>query len=232
MAFEDYGSGPAKNLDKAKELYEKNAAGKNEPNVQKPEKLKPISDKVIKTKKHGPVSSFSDVFFATTPEAARDHVVTNIFLPALKDLLFDMVSGYFSMFLFDRPWGYRGRGISSRAADASVYNQAFSRGSNISRERVAAAVNKGGAPSMSKRMEDELIFDDMGTAQEYLDNFREALAMFGRLSIADVYDMCGLSHSYTDEKYGWLNLAQAQIRRVGDGQYTIVLPRAVPLMKQ
>lgn len=232
MAFEDYGSVSKESLDKSKELYEQTVNKEKSPEKQeRPERFEPLSDTPVKTKKHGIGSKFAEVFFATSPAAARDHVVTNIFLPTLKDLVLDMAYGYLSMFLYDRPavGGRRGR------SGADVYSQAFSRSSNVSRERLAGSVGNGASKAISatgtRRMEDELIFDDMGEAQEYLDNFREILDRYGVLSIGDVMDMCGLSHTFTDDKYGWKNLSQANVRRLGHGQYTIYFPRALPINK-
>lgn len=47
-------------------------------------------------------------------------------------------------------------------------------------------------------------------------------------TVADLYDAAGLSSDYTDRKWGWTDLRDAQIVRVRTG-YLIQLPPPVPL---
>ena len=52
--------------------------------------------------------------------------------------------------------------------------------------------------------------------------------LYGVVSVADMYDLCGMTCNYTDNKYGWKSLARADISRVRDG-YMIKLPKAEPI---
>ena len=56
----------------------------------------------------------------------------------------------------------------------------------------------------------------------------ELLDRFDAVSVADLFDMAGISCNYTDNKYGWTNLDSARVERVRDG-YIIRLPRATTL---
>ena len=49
------------------------------------------------------------------------------------------------------------------------------------------------------------------------------------MTVADLYDLVGLNHNFTDNKYGWTNLRNAQPVRDRDGYYILKLPRAVPI---
>ena len=48
---------------------------------------------------------------------------------------------------------------------------------------------------------------------------------FGEVTVADLYDLVGISSDYTDRKYGWTDLATAKPIRVRGG-YLLDLPRA------
>ena len=52
--------------------------------------------------------------------------------------------------------------------------------------------------------------------------------MYGTVSVADLYDLVGISGNYTDNKYGWTNIRNAEPIRVRDG-YMLKLPKALPL---
>ena len=56
----------------------------------------------------------------------------------------------------------------------------------------------------------------------------ELLERFEVVSVADLFDMAGISCNYTDNKYGWTDLRDARVARVSDG-YVIRLPRATSL---
>ena len=56
----------------------------------------------------------------------------------------------------------------------------------------------------------------------------EAIETYQMVSVADLYDLVGVTGDYTDNKYGWTNLRNAKVVRVRDG-YMIDLPKALPI---
>ena len=46
----------------------------------------------------------------------------------------------------------------------------------------------------------------------------------GFVTVAALYDLVGVSGNYTDNKYGWTDISNAEIVRVKDG-YMIKLPK-------
>lgn len=49
---------------------------------------------------------------------------------------------------------------------------------------------------------------------------------YGTASVVDLYDACGMSSEYTDERWGWyeLNRSNTRIRRLGSSEFTLDLP--------
>lgn len=56
----------------------------------------------------------------------------------------------------------------------------------------------------------------------------DALATYNCVSVADLYDLVGMTSNYTDNKYGWYDLRTAYIQGVSGG-YVIRLPKPVVL---
>ena len=56
----------------------------------------------------------------------------------------------------------------------------------------------------------------------------ELIDTYGIVSVPDIYDLVGISGNYTDNKYGWTNLRNAEPVRVGDG-YMLKLPKPGPI---
>ena len=75
---------------------------------------------------------------------------------------------------------------------------------------------------------DDVILDSRGDAEEVLDRLNEIIDQYQIASVADFYELVGVSGTYTDNRYGWTNLSGACVERTRDG-YQIRLPRALPI---
>ena len=64
--------------------------------------------------------------------------------------------------------------------------------------------------------------------EDVLMRMDELMETYGLVRVADLYDLVGITGNYTDNKYGWTNIRNAEIVRVRDG-YMIKMPRAVPI---
>ena len=78
------------------------------------------------------------------------------------------------------------------------------------------------------RSYNDIVFSNRGDAEEALSEMLEILKHFKVVSVADLFDMAGVSCNYTDNNYGWTNLQDARVERVYDG-YVIRLPRATKI---
>ena len=56
----------------------------------------------------------------------------------------------------------------------------------------------------------------------------ELVSTYGLVSVADFFDLLGVTGNYTDNNYGWTDIRNAKVMRVKDG-YMIKLPKALPL---
>lgn len=75
---------------------------------------------------------------------------------------------------------------------------------------------------------DEIIFDNRATAEHVKNEMTQKIYMYGYVTVADMYDIAGLSTTYMSNKYGWTSLEDAAIIRSRDGYY-IKLPKVLPL---
>lgn len=75
---------------------------------------------------------------------------------------------------------------------------------------------------------DDIILDSRETAENVLNASKEIINEYGFVTVADMYDLVGLNATYTEEKYGWVDLKEAKIIRVRSG-YKLVLPEIIPI---
>lgn len=75
---------------------------------------------------------------------------------------------------------------------------------------------------------DDVILESRGEAEAVLSQMNDLIDTYGMVSVADLYDLVGISGDYTDNKYGWTNIRNAEVIRGRDG-YALSLPKALPI---
>ena len=74
----------------------------------------------------------------------------------------------------------------------------------------------------------DVILDSRGEAEEVLSHLVDLTIDYGMASVADLYDLVGITSKFTDNNYGWNDLSGASVSRVRDG-YLVNLPKTVLL---
>jgi hypothetical protein len=71
---------------------------------------------------------------------------------------------------------------------------------------------------------DDILISSRGEAEEVLSHLVDLTIDYGQASVADLYDLVGITGEFTDNKWGWTDLRSASVSRVRDG-YLLNLPR-------
>lgn len=195
------------------EEYKSNSNKSKDRNLPEKKVEKVVSGTVRAKKKRG-ITRFTDAFLSEDIESVGSYVLLDVLIPSVKRALVDIVTNGVNMIFYGE------KGTQERRPTASYisYNNYSKR--NEPRET---------GYSRNRDMEyDEIILESRGEAEEVLMRLDELVAQYGMASIADLYDLVGMSSSYTANKYGWTDLHRAKVVRVRDG-YLIDMPRAIPL---
>lgn len=175
-------------------------------------------DKVITgTAEKKPKNKFLEAFVQDDISNVKNHIVSNVLIPALKSALYDAVSGGFKMFLF----GERGAGYkrtSTPGATVEYHKYSANSTPNYSTPRISGGYGYS-----------DPTFSDYGDAEAVLLNIQDVISQGGIISILDLYDMSGLQTIPNDAKYGWTDIRTAHIDRTFDGRYVLKMPRPLPI---
>lgn len=165
----------------------------------------------IKKKSLG--SKFKDVFFSSDVDSVGDYILYDVFMPALKATISDMVNKGINMFLF-------GDG-------ASRSPRSDSRGNYVSYSQYYDRNRQSAAPSRQKMRYafDDIEFDYRDDAEYVLNELKDILNEYGMVRVSDFYELVNAPTRYTDSRYGWTNLSNAGISLRGR-RFIIDLPRA------
>lgn len=187
-------------------------------NKSKPEKRveKIVVGKVTKRKR--PLKSrLREAFMGDDATTVGTYILQEVIIPAAKNMLADAASQGAERMLFGDS---RGRSKVSGRPSYTSYSSYSRHDHDRPRElsRKARAIHKF----------DEIILTDRGEAEEVLDRLVDLTHTYETASVADLYDLIGITSDYTDDQWGWSDLRLAQVVRVRGG-YLIDLPRPVPI---
>lgn len=164
----------------------------------------------VKSKKKNGLQKITNVF---VPDDVKSYIFEDIVVPAVKDIILDAVRAFLGVSGNSRV----GRSsTSSKISYRKYYDDRDRRDSgNVSRTRTGYDY-------------DDIILESRGEAEDVLERMDELIATYQVVSVADFYDLVGVSGNYTDNKYGWTDIRNASVIHVRDG-YMIKLPKALPL---
>ena len=155
-----------------------------------------------------------DVLFNGDIQDVKSYVINDVFIPAVKETIFEMVNKGLDMVLF---------GGSSRSARKQS-NQTYISYNNYSK-RTAPETRQRSVRRVEERSdEEELIFRDRGPAELELEKIFAIFEEYHIVTKADLNDILNRSGNFTDNNWGWTDLNGASIERVRGG-YLLNLPK-------
>lgn len=188
-------------------------AAKAEPTDRK--KVEKVVSGNVKAKKKNDFQKFFGEVISENFNKAKEYVVQDIIIPSIKNAITKTVDVII--------WGddrNRNRPINgSKIPYSKYYDQPYRRDGDRGYSR----------PETPRGFSyDEIVLEDRGDAEQVLSQMDDLITEYQFATVADLYDLVGMSCDYTYNKYGWTNLRNAEVRRVRDG-YLLVLPKALPL---
>lgn len=175
---------------------------------QKREKI--ISGEATTRKKTG-IAKMSDIFVAEDIQTVKTRMFMDVLVPSLKDVIANMVISGVQMILFGDS-GRRNRAPGARYDYGGYYNSL-----NQQQKTQKADYSYG---------YNDPVVNSRGDAERILQEMAEIIGEYGKASIADLYDLCGITGRPTDMNYGWTEMPGARPVRIPDG-YLIQMPRPV-----
>lgn len=181
-------------------------------------KIEKVVTGVVKTKKKSKFEGIMSNFISEDAKSVKSYVFGEVLIPAIKKAISDIVTDGIDIILYGESRG-RNKNRPSNYVSYSSY-------SNDRRDRTR--MNERQAIMAGSYSYNDIILSSRGEAEDVLARMDELIETYGLVRVADLYDLVGITGNYTDNKYGWMNIRNAEIVRVRDG-YMIKMPRAVPI---
>lgn len=185
------------------------------------EPVEKIVSGTVKIKKQPFHKRIMSRFIADDAQSIGDFVIDEFVIPGLKNLFRDTFVGSLDRALYGTSRA-RGRGtVGERGSLRTRYDligegRAEERGRSLSRE------------SRARHDFDDVVLGSYQEAVEAIEAMIHRLDRYKSVSVADLYDLLGVTGSFADRRWGWYNLTGADVRQTRGG-FLLDLPRPEPL---
>ena len=210
---------------------------KNNADTPNPHKVEKVVVGQVKRQKRSLCKRAADLLLEDNTRSVGDYMIHDVLIPAGKSLICDIVGwgGFAEMMLFgDRRAGRGGGGSSIRRDGGRTTVNYGSYSSSNSRSLIRNDTRDSRDTTTNREMSrigrvrqdfDEIVFETRGEAEDVLSILVDLTVDYGMASIADLYDAVGITTNFTDNKFGWTDLRNVTVSRVGRGGYLLNLPR-------
>lgn len=191
---------------------------------QLPEKKK--VDKVISgtatIKKKSELRKFADNFISEDIGNVKDYLLKDVVVPNIIDLIEDIVVGGIRTLL---------RGDAGRRDSRNGHNYGSPSYVNYTRYSDRRDDRRHSNDNQTRRGYgyDDVAVNSRADAEAVIEQMDGIIDTYGMVSVADLYDLVGMSSNYTDNNYGWTNIRNAEPVRLRDGRWMIKMPKAIPI---
>lgn len=206
------------------------------PEAREVKKVERIIEGEVVRRRQSPMRRFKNVFFGGEAASVKTYLVMDVLLPAFKDMVADAASQGVERMLFGEGhhYGRRGKGPRGRAPETRVYTDYRGRGLSTRDERDRPPLGRvEERPSLSRNARRNHNFEDIilatrAEAEEVIDRLFDLVSRYETATVADLYELLGITSEFTDDKWGWTDIRGSDVRRVREG-YLLDLPRPEPL---
>jgi hypothetical protein len=179
--------------------------------------ISPVVSSGASKRKKSLRKQFKETFVAGDARTAIRYVLFDVLLPAAKDTVVEAGSQGIEKLIF----GDSRRRGSTRPQTGPYGNIDYRRYSSGSRfSGPERAISR---ESRARHNFDEVVLDERAEAEEVIDRLFDLVSRYEAATVADLYELVGLSSTHIDNKWGWTDLTGAGVTRVRGG-YLLDLP--------
>lgn len=176
-------------------------------------------EKVVKgkvgTRKKSGVRKLTDIFVSEDAANVKSYILMDVLIPSVKKAISDIVTNGIDMILYGGSGQTKKLSLSSKISYRNFYERDDERYRESRKAKIGYSY-------------DEIVLETRGEAEEVLTRMDELIETYGMVSVADLYDLVGITCNYTDNKYGWTSVRNAEPVRTRDG-YVLKLSRPIPI---
>lgn len=183
-------------------------------------RAKSVATGKVKTKKNQG-RNLMNIFISEDASNVKSFVFMDVLVPAIKKAFYDVIVGSAERVFYGEGGGGSSRGSSygGRTSYRSYYDNRNSRNDSP----------RSAYESRTRFDYDDVTFATRRDAIAVREELYAASREYGFARVLDLYDAAGLTVDYTAANYGWFHLDNIDIIQLRNGDWTLKLPKAMPI---
>lgn len=204
--------------------HAKKPGPKVEPDAKRVEKIELTGKVSVKKRSFG--KRLRENLFPGHAEAVGEYLMWDVLIPSAKDVMADMASTFFERMLFGDARPGR-RPMQQRGMGGNTSHVSYNRMSSGQPQQGIRQEPRQPAPQHRAREFDDILFETRVEAERILAGMFDTIGRYQACTIADMYDLVGLTGDYTASDWGWTNLDNVRVERARGAGYFIDLPEPI-----
>lgn len=216
----------AKNMSFPSNSHKERQKGDSDSTERK--KLESVVSQPATKRKKGLGSRVVESFTGEDMRSVSQYLLFDVLIPAAKNMMVDAAQQGIERLLFGDV-----RPRSSSSSNIRGYTS-YNRVSSPSRSYSSSSRHHDQPRNISQRGRSTHNFDEivLGSRQEaelVLSKLEETLRAYDVATVAELYDLVGITGNFADDKWGWTDLSDSSVRPIRGGGYILNLPRTEPI---
>jgi hypothetical protein len=162
---------------------------------------------------------FRHTFIGGDAKTAWQYVVLNVIIPTAREMMAEAGATVIEKIVYGDHRPRRG-GPPGGSMGHISYNR-MSQGPPRDRPGMGQMLPR---TARARQSFDEIIIPSRQEAEEVLDRLFDLISKYDTATVADLYELTGLTSSHIDNKWGWEDLRGASVGRLRGGGYLLNLP--------
>lgn len=211
MSNDNGGSLPSSNQ------YANNSQRSKQPEPVEPPRVQgPVISGAAVERKEPLRKKFLQAYAGDSAQSVGQYLLMDVVVPGTKNIISDLVTQGINRLLYgsSRPTN----GVRS-VVGSSGYGKFFNGGGSTQQTPTQLTQQARQNHSFG-----EIVLQSRGDAEIVIESLRELIEQYGNAKVTNLYSLVGISSDFTDQKYGWTNLARAGVIQIREG-YLLDLPR-------
>lgn len=160
---------------------------------------------------------FLQAYAGDSAQSVGQYILMDVIVPSTKNMISDMVTQGINRLLFG---GSRPVQNGVRSNVGGGYGKFFNGGGQQQAQQNPQVVHQARAAHQLG----EIVLQTRSDAELVIDELRALIEAYGNAKVANLYSLVGITGDFTNQSYGWTNLARAGVIQIREG-YLLDLPK-------
>lgn len=168
-------------------------------------------------------SKLKDTFIQGDLKTAIRYAASDIVIPMISDMLYEASTGALQKLFLGENRRRIGSTTPYHGSSGVIDYSKIARGPMGAASHMASSARAMSRMARARHDFDAIVIESRGEAEDVVSQLMEIVSKYGEATVADLYQLVGVTPAHTDHKWGWKNLTGAGVSRDRHG-YVLDLP--------